>query len=59
MVVMSLEKYSKLMSNLEYNEYIEKALDEADKEAEDPNTKYFSHEEVFGSIRRKLNGEKI
>ena len=59
MVVMSLEKYSKLMSDLEYNEYIENALDEADKEAEDPNTKYFTHEEVFGSIRRKLNGEKI
>ena len=59
MVVMSLEKYSKLMSDLEYNEYIENALDEADKEAEDPNTKYFTHEEVFGSIRRNLNGEKI
>ncbi len=59
MVVMSLEKYSKLMSDLEYNEYIENALDEADKEAENPNTKYFTHEEVFGSIRRKLNGEKI
>ena len=59
MVVISLEKYSKLISDLEYNEYIEKALDEADKEAEDPNTKYFTHEEVFGSIRRKLNGEKI
>ncbi len=59
MVVMSLEKYSKLMSNSEYNEYIENALDEADKEAENPNTKYFTHEEVFGNIRRKLNGEKI
>ena len=59
MVVMSLEKYSKLISDLEYNEYIENALDEADKEAENPNTKYYTHEEVFGSIRRKLNGEKI
>ena len=59
MVVMSLEKYSKLMSNLEYNEYIENALDEADKEAENPNTKYLTHEEVFGSIRRKLSEEKI
>ena len=59
MVVMSLEKYSKLMSDLEYNEYIENALDEADREAEDPNTKYLTHEKVFGSIRRKLNGEKI
>ena len=59
MVVMSLEKYSKLMSNLEYEEYIENALDEADKEAEDPNTKYYTHEEVFGTLRRKLNGEEI
>lgn len=59
MVVMSIEKYSKLMSDAEYNEYIENALDEADKEADDPNTKYLSHEEVFGKIRRKLNEEKI
>ena len=57
MVVMSLEKYSKLMSDLEYNEYIENALDEADREAEDPDTKYLTHEEVFDNIRRKLNGE--
>ena len=56
MVVMSLEKYSKLISNLEYNEYIENALDEADKEADAPNTKYLTHEEVFESIKRKLNG---
>ena len=59
MGVMSLEKYSKLMSDAEYNEYVENALDEADKEAEDPNTKYYTHEEVFGTIRRKLNGEEI
>ena len=55
MVVMSLEKYSKLMDDLEYNEYIENALDEADREAEDPNVKYLTHEEVFGNIRKKLN----
>ena len=41
MVVMSLEKYAKLMSNKEYEDYIENELDEADREAEDPNTKYF------------------
>lgn len=58
MVVMSLEKYSKLISNVEYNEYVEKALDEADREAEDSNTKYYTHEEVFGKIRGKMNGEK-
>ena len=31
MVVMSLNKYSKLLKDAEYNQYIEKALDEADK----------------------------
>lgn len=59
MVVMSLEKYSKLMSNIEYDEYIENALDEADREAENPNTRYYTHEEVFGKIRRRINGEKM
>ena len=59
MVVMSIEKYSELMSQKEYDEYVENALDEADREAKDPNTKYYSHEEVFGKIRRKLNGEEI
>ena len=59
MVVMSLEKYSKLMSDAEYNEYVEHALDEADREAKDPNTKYYTHEEIFGKIRRKISGEKI
>lgn len=56
MVVLSLEKYAKLMSDREYEEYIENALDEADREAEDPNTKFLTHEEVFGKIRRELNG---
>ena len=56
MVVMSLEKYAKLMSDAEYDEYVEKALDEADRQAEDPNTKYLTKEEVFGKLRRKLNG---
>lgn len=55
MVVMSLEKYSKLISDAEYNEYIENALDEADREAENPNTKYLTEEEVFNKLRRKIN----
>ena len=59
MVVMSLKKYSKLISDAEYNEYIENALDEAEKEAENPDTKYLSNEEVFGKIRMNLNEEKI
>ena len=57
MVVMSLEKYSKLMSDIEYDEYIENALDEADKEAEDPNTKYYTHKEMKEIARRIIDGE--
>ena len=59
MVVMSIEKFSKLMNDAKYNEYIENALDEADKEASDPNTKYLTKEEVFGKLRRKLSEGKI
>ena len=59
MVVMSLEKYSKLINDAEYNKYVENALDEAEKEAEDPNTKDYTNEEVFGKIRRKVNDKKI
>ena len=58
MVVMSLEKYAKLMSNKEYEDYIENELDEADREAEDPNTKYYSHDEFKKMARRKLDGEE-
>ncbi len=58
MVVISLEKYSKLINEKKYNEYIEKCLDEADKEADNPNTKYLTHKEVFDSIRRKLDEQK-
>lgn len=55
MVVMSLQKYSKLISDVEYNEYIENALDEADAVAENSNTQYLTNEEVFESLRRKLS----
>lgn len=55
MVVMSLEKYSKLMSAIEYDEYIESELDEADREAEDPNTKYYTHKEMKQIARRIID----
>lgn len=55
MVVMSLQKYSKLISDVEYNEYIENALDEADAVAENSNTQFLTNEEVFESLRRKLS----
>ena len=57
MVVMSLEKYSDLMNEKEYEEYIENALDEADKEAENPKTKYYSQEEFKNMARRTLDGK--
>lgn len=47
-----------LMSDEEYDEYIENALLESEKELDDPNTKYLTHEEVFGKLRKKLNNEK-
>ena len=58
MVVMSLNKYSKLLKDAEYNEYIEKALDQAEKALDNPNTKYLTHEEVFSKARRLIDGEK-
>ena len=48
MVVLSLEEYSKLTDGVEL------ALDRADKMAEGSNDR-MNHEEVFGSLRRKLN----
>lgn len=58
MVVMSLKKYSQLTNDAKYNAYIEKALDEAEKDLDNPNTKYLTHEEVFSKARRLIDGEK-
>lgn len=55
MVVMSIEKYSKLISDVEYNEYVENALDEADRESESKNTKYYTPEELVSKIRSNLD----
>lgn len=55
MVVMSIEKYSEMLDETEYTKYVENALDEADKESENPNAKYYNHEELFKEIRRNIN----
>ena len=34
------------------------SLDESDKEIDDPNTRYYSHEEFKQIARRTLDGEK-
>ena len=58
MVVMSIEKYSKLMADADYNEYIEKSLDEADAEAEKKDAKYYSSEEIFSEMEKMINEYK-
>ena len=55
MVVMSISKYTEMVNEAEYNKYIENALDEAEMEAGNPNTSYYTHEEIFDEIRSKLN----
>ena len=48
MVVLSLDMYSQLTDG------VEAALDEADRAAAE-NIRRMTHEEVFGSLRRKIN----
>ena len=49
MVVLSLDAYAKLTESVEF------ALNEADRMATE-NKVRLSHEEVFGNIRRRVNG---
>lgn len=49
MVVMSVEAYSQL------TQYEDKALDEADEYAAG-NSERLTHDEVFGRLRRHING---
>lgn len=51
MVLMSLDKYSKLT----HLGYVENALDEADAYAVN-NPENMTHDEVFSSLKRKING---
>ena len=48
MVVLSLNAYSQLV------ERVERALDEADRMAEETSMRY-SHEEVFDKLRKRIN----
>lgn len=62
MVVMSIQKYEKLMTEAEYAKYIENVLDEAEEEIKNPNTKYYTSDEVFNKMRRiieRRNFKKI
>ena len=67
MVVMSLEKYAEMIDEIQINKalkerfgniYIDKMLLETEKELDNPNNKYLTHEEVFSKARRIIDGEK-
>ena len=51
MVVMSIEQYSSLTDS------VERRLDEADKYADECNSRY-SNDDVFKRVRRRANGNK-
>ena len=66
MVLMSLEKYTKMLGKKDLEEKmeeefgnidIEKVLDEIDEEIANKDIKYLTHEEVFKKLRRKANGK--
>lgn len=66
MVVLSLEKYSEMLRALDEEKALEarfgvididKALEEAEEEANDPNTKFYSHEEMKQMARRIIDGK--
>ena len=66
MVVLSLEKYAEMLSALDEEKALEarfgivdidNALEEAEKEANDPNTKFYSHEEMKQMARRIIDGK--
>ena len=51
MVVMSIDAYSRMTKN------VEQALDEADEYAA-AHTDRMTHEDVFGKLRKRINGEE-
>ena len=66
MVVMSLEKYAEMIETLDERKSLEakfgivdidKALEDAEKEANNPNIKYYSHEEMKEMARRIIDSK--
>ena len=67
MVVMSIEKYAEMMEEIQINRALEerfgdididKMLLDTEKELDNTDTKYMTHEEVFSKARRIIDGEK-
>lgn len=66
MVVLSLEKYSEMLKVLDEEKALEerfgvididKALEETEEEANNPNTKFYSHEEMKQMARKIIDGK--
>lgn len=51
-----LEEAGLELNDIQYDEYIENSLDEADNESENPNTKYYTQEELIAKVRSDLDG---
>lgn len=67
MVVMSLEKYSKLISDNQTQELlnnkfgkvdVDNLLEESEDDIDNINTKYLTHDQVFSKVRRIINDKK-
>ena len=66
MVVLSLEKYTEMLKSVDEEKALEarfgaididKALEEAEEESNNPNTKCYSHEEMKQMARRIIGDE--
>ena len=66
MVVMSIEKYDELLKEIENERVLERkfgtdnievSLEEAEAEAQNPDTKYYTHEEMIELTRRIIDGQ--
>lgn len=66
MVVLSLEKYAKMLKSLDEEKALEarfgtinidKALEEAEEEANNPSTKCYSHEEMKQMAKSIIDGK--
>ena len=62
MVVMSLEKYAEMLKALDEEKALEARfgvidIDKALEEANNPNTKFYSHEEMKQMARRIIDGK--
>jgi prevent-host-death family protein len=57
-VLISMEEYAKYEDFVQ-QQYIINALDEAEKRAKDPNTKWYTHEEIWNKIENRKSKKHV